>query len=101
MNKKPTWRQKATCGVGPDLGDCNGDCIGDRDVTTGATGATEVAPKFSDTLTLSPPGGQIFPTIAEVASKFSLRLGFFSKVNIFWEGHKKWQNLQTFFEATK
>ena len=24
-----------------------------RDVTTGATGATEVAPKFSDTLTLS------------------------------------------------
>ena len=47
-----------------------------RDVTTGATGATEVAPKFSDTLTLSPPGGggQILPTIAEVASKFSLRL---------------------------
>ena len=28
-----------------------------RDVTTGATGATEVAPKFSDTLTLSTPGG--------------------------------------------
>ena len=28
-----------------------------RDVFTGATGATEVAPKFSDTLTLSPPGG--------------------------------------------
>jgi hypothetical protein len=28
-----------------------------RDVSTGATGATEVAPKFSDTLTLSPPGG--------------------------------------------
>ena len=26
---------------------------GCRDVTTGATGATEVAPKFSDTLTLS------------------------------------------------
>ena len=26
-----------------------------RDVTTGATGATEVAPKFSDTLTLSQP----------------------------------------------
>ena len=24
-----------------------------RDVTTGATGATEIAPKFSDTLTLS------------------------------------------------
>ena len=46
-----------------------------RDVSTGATGATEVAPKFSDTLTLSPPGGgQILPTIAEVASKFSLWL---------------------------
>ena len=28
-----------------------------RDVSTGATGATAVAPKFSDTLTLSPPGG--------------------------------------------
>ena len=28
-----------------------------RDVTTGATGATAVAPKFSDTLTLSQPGG--------------------------------------------
>ena len=27
-----------------------------RDVTTGATGATKVAPKFSDTLTLSQPG---------------------------------------------
>ena len=27
-----------------------------RDVSTGATGATEVAPKFSNTLTLSPPG---------------------------------------------
>ena len=40
-----------------------------RDVTTGATGATEVAPKYSDTLM-----GQILPTIAEVASKFSQRL---------------------------
>jgi hypothetical protein len=29
----------------------------DRDVTTGATGATAVAPKFSDTLTLSKPRG--------------------------------------------
>ena len=28
-----------------------------RDVTTGATGATEVAPKFSDTLTLSQQRG--------------------------------------------
>ena len=51
-------------------------CIVYRDVFTGVTGATAVAPKFSDTLTLSPPGGrgQILPTIAEVASKFSLRL---------------------------
>ena len=32
-------------------------CILIRDVSTGSTGATEVAPKFSDTLTLSPPGG--------------------------------------------
>ena len=31
-----------------------------RDVSTGATGATEVAPKFSDALTLSPPGGGRF-----------------------------------------
>ena len=28
-----------------------------RDVSAGATGATEVAPKFSDTLTLSQLGG--------------------------------------------
>ena len=28
-----------------------------RDVTAGATGATMVAPKFSDTLTLFQPGG--------------------------------------------
>ena len=41
-----------------------------RELTTGATGATAVAPKFSDTLTLSQPGGQILPTIAEVAPKF-------------------------------
>ena len=31
-----------------------------RDVTTGSTGATEVAPKFSDALTLSQPGGGRF-----------------------------------------
>ena len=43
-----------------------------RDVSAGATGATEVAHKFSDTLTLSQPGGgQILPTIAEVEPKFS------------------------------
>ena len=42
-----------------------------RDVSTGATGATEVAPKFSYALTLSPPG---WAESAEVASKFSLRL---------------------------
>ena len=46
-----------------------------RDVSAGATGATAVAPKFSDTLTLSQPGGgQILPTIAEVEPKFSLCL---------------------------
>ena len=43
--------------------------IQSRDVTTGATDATEVAPKFSDTLTLSQPRGQILPTITEVAAK--------------------------------
>jgi hypothetical protein len=31
----------------------------------------DLAPKFSDTLTLSQPGGQILPTIAEVEPKFS------------------------------
>ena len=45
-----------------------------RDVSTGATGATAVAPKFSDTLTLFQPGGQILPTIGVVAPKFSLWL---------------------------
>ena len=42
-----------------------------RDVSAGATGATAVAPKYSDTLTLSQPGRQILPTIAEVEPKFS------------------------------
>ena len=41
-----------------------------QDVSTGATGATRVAPKFSDSLTLFQPGGVRFcPTIAEVAPK--------------------------------
>ena len=30
-----------------------------RDVSAGATGATAFAPKFSDTLTLSQPGGGV------------------------------------------
>ena len=34
-----------------------GNVIAFRGVTTGATGATDVAPKFSDTLTLSQPKG--------------------------------------------
>ena len=42
-----------------------------RDVSTGATSANAVAAKFLDTLTLSQPGGQILPTIAEVVTKFS------------------------------
>ena len=33
------------------------ELIPTRDVTAGATGATAVAPKFSDTLTLFQPGG--------------------------------------------
>ena len=32
-------------------------CVSSRDVTAGATGATAVAPKFSDALTLFQPGG--------------------------------------------
>ena len=40
-----------------------------RDVTTGATGLTKVAPNFSVTLTLLQPRGQILPTITEVAAK--------------------------------
>ena len=32
-----------------------------RDVTAGASGATAVAPKFSDALTQFQPGGQILP----------------------------------------
>ncbi len=43
-----------------------------RNVFTGATGATAVAPKFLDTLTLFQPGGQILPTIGAVALRFSL-----------------------------
>ena len=42
-----------------------------RNVFTGATGTTVVEPKFSDTLTLSLPGGRILATISEVATKFS------------------------------
>ena len=52
---------------------CNQNLLS-RDVNTGATGATKVAPKFSDTLTLFQPGGQIQPTISGVAPKFSLWL---------------------------
>ena len=47
-----------------------------RDVSTGATGTTSVAPRFSDNLTLSQlrGGGQILPTIAEVAPRMFPRL---------------------------
>ena len=38
-----------------------------RDVSTGMTGTTAVPPKFSNTLTLFQPWGQILSTIAEVA----------------------------------
>ena len=45
-----------------------GSIHGPRDVSTGMTGMTTVDP-FADTLTLAPPGGggQILPTITEVA----------------------------------
>ena len=51
----------------------SGFLISFRNISTGATGATAVAPKFSDTLNLSPPGGggQILPIIAEVPTKLS------------------------------
>ena len=43
-----------------------------RDVSTGTTGSTAVAPKLSDTLTLfRPGGGQILPTPGVVAPTFS------------------------------
>ena len=42
-----------------------------RDVSTGATGATPVAPKFSDILTLFQPGGQNLHTIGAVTPEFS------------------------------
>ena len=42
-----------------------------RDVTAGATGATAVASKFLDVLTLFQPGGQILPNISEVAPMIS------------------------------
>ena len=38
-----------------------------RNVTTRATGTTEIAPIFSDTFTLLQPGGHILPTIPEIA----------------------------------
>ena len=38
-----------------------------RNVTTRATGTTEIAPKFPDTFTLLQPGGHILPTIPEIA----------------------------------
>ena len=37
----------------------------------GAAGETAIAPKSSDTLTLSPPRGHILLTISEVTAKFS------------------------------
>ena len=41
-----------------------------RDITAEATGATTVASKFSDALTLLEPGGSLqIPNIAEVAPK--------------------------------
>ena len=46
-----------------------------RDVNLGATGATAVAPKFSDALTLFQPGGaDSAPTTEWVAPKISPRL---------------------------
>ena len=42
-----------------------------RDVTAGPTGATAVASKFADTLTLFPQEWQILPIIGAVATRFS------------------------------
>ena len=51
----------------------------DRDVTAGATGATTVAPKFSDALTLFQPGGdRLCPTLQKSHKKF--RCGYISGV---------------------
>ena len=53
---KPNNANKEVFGLTPLSGDRHGYMY-DRDVSAGATGATTVAPKFSDTLTLSQPGG--------------------------------------------
>ena len=66
-NLKPVEKSKAFGMLQPVLTDI---LIPTRDVSTGATGATAVTPKFWDTLTLLQPGGQILPTISEVAPKF-------------------------------
>ena len=63
------------------------DYLHSRDVSTGATGTTAVAPKFSNTPILSQPrgggGGQILPTIAEVTTKLSPnRISFNTNSNV-------------------
>ena len=46
--------------------------IQSRDVTTGATDVTDIAPKFSDTLTLSQPmGGRFCPPLQRSQLIFS------------------------------
>ena len=52
-----------------------------RDLSTRATGTTPVAPKFSGTLTLFQPGGQILPTISAVAPHKFVDLKFRSSQN--------------------
>ena len=67
-----------------------------RDVTAGATA---VAPKFSDALTLFQPGGQILPNIAKVAQKFPR--GYINLVP-FWSPKKLSLNVMVFCKiATK
>ena len=45
-----------------------------RDVSTGATDATQVAPKFLNTLTLIQPGGSRFCPSLALTPEFSLWL---------------------------
>ena len=68
---KFSFSEKVTKICGFDISLVNAKTIS-RDVTTGATSATEVAPKFSDNLTLSQPrGGRFCPPLQRSQLKFS------------------------------
>ena len=66
-----------------------------RDVSTGATGAIAVAPKFSDTLTLFQPGGARFcPPLAR--SHLNLPCGYVPDTYVLVQIHKSYYILSTY-----